>query len=250
MVRATSSVLSKRPKGWRVSAFWSQASFAWWNFFLNLIFAGSVHPADIQPIDADAVLQNTVGNIFCEGRQRAFGAAIGRDERLPAMCRHALDIDNGAGNVFANHDFEGFLHQEKRGAGVDVEHAVEQLWRGVENGAAVGEGGAVHERMDFAKMGICGGHDSPAIFHLGKVCFDKMGGASFCRNLMGDGFAFGLIASTNHQAGGSSFCKKTGSFCSKPLGAARDDCNFSFHLFFMGHGVRSILCVFCFFVGQ
>src|SRR5215211_1620581 len=54
-------------------------------FVLDDILTGCIHPADVEHIDPNAVAHNSIGNILCEGHQRAFGSSIGREKRDTAI---------------------------------------------------------------------------------------------------------------------------------------------------------------------
>ena len=115
------------------------------------VLARRVHPAEIEPVDADAPRHQREGGVLGQRRERALRDAVGREERLAAMRRHRLDVDHRACDLLAPHDGGGILQQEERRAQVDRHHALEQFGRGVEHRAAVGDAGGVDQRVDAAE---------------------------------------------------------------------------------------------------
>ena len=101
-----------------------------------------------------------------------FEHRIGGDEGLAAMRRHRLDVDHGAGDLLAPHDLRRVLHEEERRPGVDREHAVEQLGRRVEDGAAIGDRRDIDQHVD-APEGLVGlGDHLAAIVDLAEIGLD------------------------------------------------------------------------------
>jgi len=111
-------------------------------FLLDRVLARAVHPADVEAVDADAVLEHGARDVAGQRRQGAFGGRIGRKKRLPAVARHAEDIQDRPGDAAVDHRLDGGLHQKEWGPHVDCEDAIEELGRGIEDGAALRGGGA------------------------------------------------------------------------------------------------------------
>ena len=117
----------------------------------DAVLARGRHPADVEAVDADAELEQRVGDVPGQGGERALRGAIGGDEGLPAMARHRLDVDDRARDLLPPHDPHRLLDEKERRAHVDVEDLVVALLGGVENVAAVGQRGGVDERVDAAE---------------------------------------------------------------------------------------------------
>ena len=125
--------------------------------------------------------------------------AIGGDERLAAVGRHRLDVDDRALDFLATHDLRGLLDQEERRADVHVENLVEALFGGVENIAAVGDAGGVDEHVDPVEAAIRLGDHLAAVGDASKVRRDERRRAAGGLERLGDAVALGGVAPANDQ---------------------------------------------------
>ena len=166
-----------------------------------------------------------MGDVAGQGRERAFGRAISGDERLAAMGRHRLDVDDGARDAVALHDPHGFLDQEKRRADIDRENVVEAFFRCVEDVAAVGDPGGVDQHVDPAERLICGGDHRAGIGDVAQIGADEDGTGSGMdlADVERDGVAFCLVTPAQHEAGGAVVGIGPRDRLAETLGAAGDD---------------------------
>src|SRR5208337_3204596 len=79
----------------------------------DAVLARRRHPADVEAVDANTEFDERVGDIAGQRRKGAFGGAIGRNMRLPAMSRHRLDVDDRAGDLLPSHDAGRLLNEEE-----------------------------------------------------------------------------------------------------------------------------------------
>ena len=135
----------------------------------DAVFARRVHPADGQPVDADAVVHDAVGDVPGERDQRALRSAVGGDEALTAMAGHRDDVDDRAFDLLAFHHLQSMLHQEERRPHIDREHGVEQRRLGIPDRAAIGQTGRIDEYVDAAECLVGSGNDLFGILGDGKV---------------------------------------------------------------------------------
>ncbi|MNT18458.1 hypothetical protein D3C72_1536700 [compost metagenome] len=91
------------------------------------------------------------------------------------MRSNGNDVNDGTRNLMLDHHFDGFLHQEEGRANIDGENGVEQLWRGVDYGTAVGHAGAVNQPMQGTESVFRFGNDVAAGCRIGNVSGDESG---------------------------------------------------------------------------
>ena len=142
--------------------------------------------------------------------------------------RHRTDIDDPALDSVADHQLRRVLHQEEGRARVHREHAVEQLGRGVQHIAAVGQPGGVDEDVDAAEPLVGGGNDAPHILDVAEV-----GGYHFDRNVGfgGDGFRHRLTffqpTTNDHDPRSACFGESSRDRRAQSLRATCDNSNFA-----------------------
>ena len=194
----------------------------------DAVLARRVHPADGQPVDADAVVHDAVGDVLGERDQRALGGAIGGDEALAAMAGHRDDVDDRAFDLLALHHLQAMLHQEERRPHIDREHGVEQRRLGIPDRAAIGQAGRVDEDIDAAERLVGGGDDLFGILGDGKVGRheDRLGALGLERGP--DLFAARRIAAGDDEAGSAALGKQMGDRLAEPLRGAGDDGDLAF----------------------
>ena len=197
---------------------------------LRAVLARRVHPARVQGVHADPVAHQLEGDAARQRRERALGGRIGGDEGLAGVARHGADVDHGAGRALAAHDLGGLLHEEEGRAQVDREHPVEKLRRGVQDGAAVGQGGAVDQAVEFSEGRVGLGDHRPAILDVFQIRLDEMGRAAGRAQVAGDLFAAFGVAPADHQAGGAAFGEEPRRRLAQTLRAAGDHGVFAGHL--------------------
>ena len=128
------------------------------------------------------------------------------------------------GLFFADHQLGGILHQEEGRAHVDRHHPVEELGRGVEDGAAIGEAGGIDQNVDAAE-GLVGRRDhGPAVLHRGEVGGDEVHRhAGVAGDRGGDRIALFAVAPARDDAGGPRLREDAGDRRAEPLRAAGND---------------------------
>jgi hypothetical protein len=113
------------------------------------------HPADDTPtarndgVDADAIMQEIVGQRGAERDQSALARAVGRHVRLAPTCA-GPDIDNRAA-ALAYHVRDHGAAGQIGTLQVDRHDAVEQLLVGVEHRSQGADRGIVHDCVDAAE---------------------------------------------------------------------------------------------------
>ena len=164
-----------------------------------------------------------MGDVAGQDGERALRCAIGGDERLPAVGRHRLDVDDRAGDLLPPHDPRGLLDEKERRAHVDVENLVVALLGGVEDVATVGQRGGVDERVDAAEALVRLGDNLAAIGDAGEIGFDEHGRTAGRGNLACDPFALLRVAAADDYSGGAAFGEQSRDGLAEPLRAAGDD---------------------------
>jgi hypothetical protein len=106
-----------------------------------------------------------------------------------------------------------------------------QLRRGIEDGAAVGNGGDVDQRMQVAERRVGPADHPPTVLDPFQIGRDVMGGAAATRDLGGDRFAPFPVAAADHQARRPPLGERAGDRLAQALGAAGDDRVFAGELF-------------------
>jgi len=194
---------------------------------LDGVFGGTIHPAQVEAVDADAVLEHSAGHVAGQGRQGALGGGIGRQERLATVAGHADDVKNRAGTAAVDHSLNGSLHEEERRTHIDGHDAVKNFRRRVQDRAAFGGGGAVDQDVDAVKHTPGRVGHAAAIFNHGQLGPDEFRPAAPSAQLAGQPFAVGGIAAAYHQPlDQTSVHQPPGDGLAKALRAAGDDCDF------------------------
>src|SRR6185503_7387097 len=109
------------------------------------------------------------GRVLGERDQRPLRNAVGRDETLPAMTGHRDDVDDRAFDLLAFHHMDGVLDEEEGSPHVDVHHGIEKLLLGVPDGAAIGDSGGIHQRVNTAKSLVSCGYYLARIVHVCEI---------------------------------------------------------------------------------
>ena len=203
--RATSLGSSRRPKGLVFDRRLEPPVLGAVIGLHDPVLARRRHPADVEAVDADAKLEQRMGDVAGQGGERALRGAIGGDEWLPAMARHRLDVDDRARDLLAPHDPHGLLDEEERRAHVDVEDLVVALLGGVEDVAPVAQRGGVDERVDAAEALVRLGDDLAAVGDFGEIRLDEDGRTAGRGNVARDPLAPLLVAAADDESGGAAF---------------------------------------------
>ena len=189
----------------------------------DAVLARRRHPADVEAVDADAEFEQRVGDVAGQDGERALRRAIGGDERLPAMGRHRLDVDDRAGDLLPPHDPHRLLDEKERRAHVDVENLVIALLGGVEDVAPVGQRGGVDERIDAAKALVRLGDNLAAIGDAAEIGFDEHGRTAGRGNVTCNPFAPLRVAAADDYSGGAALGEQSRDGLAESLRAAGDD---------------------------
>ena len=139
-------------------------------------------PAEIEAVDADPVAQDRAGDVAGHGREGTLGGDVGGEVAGTAVDGDRDDVDDGAAARLA-HVRQAALDQEEGRAGIDGHDAVEELGRGVVDGAPVGSTGGVDEAVQGAEAGGGPVDGREAGLDIGKVGHDRLGGAALRREL-------------------------------------------------------------------
>jgi hypothetical protein len=116
------------------------------------------------------------------------------------MGRHGQDIDHGALDALASHDLGRVLHEEEGRAGVDGEHAVEQLRRGIEERAAVRDAGGIDEHIDPPEGAVRRRHHGTGVLDKRQIGAHVFGPASLPGDVVRDGAAALGVAPADDDA--------------------------------------------------
>jgi len=84
-------------------------------------------PADVEPVDPDAVEAVGVRRVAGEAGQAGLGRDVGGQVCLAAVLGGRDDVDDGSRRPPGKHVLDDCLHEEERGAQVDGDVLVEQL---------------------------------------------------------------------------------------------------------------------------
>src|SRR5690606_11723870 len=110
-------------------------------------------PADVEAVDPDPVPAVGVGGVAGQAGQTGLGRDVGGEVGRAAEFGDRDDVDDRAGRLAAQHVLHGGPHGEEGAAQVDRDVPVEHLGGRVEQGAAVGEPGRVHQAVDSTERG-------------------------------------------------------------------------------------------------
>src|SRR5829696_4780617 len=139
------------------------------------------------------------------------------------MGRHRQDVDHRALDALAPHELCRLLHQEERRPQVHRHHAVEELRRGVEDRAAVGDAGGVDEGIDAAEGALRRGDDGAGVVDAGEVGAHEYGAAALARKVGGDRLALVALAAADHEARRAAGREQPRDRLAQALRAAGDD---------------------------
>ena len=135
------------------------------------------------------------------------------------MRGHRDDVDDRAALAAAAHVLDRRLHEEERAAGVDRDVLVEEFGRRVQQAAAGGEAGAVHQPVDAAEPFARPLDRRPALRRVAHVAGDELGLRAVRPELRGHLLA-GLAAAAGDHHGGA--VARRGDGGAQTLGAAAD----------------------------
>ena len=197
--------------------------------FHDAVFTRRIHPADGQAVDADLVAHDGESRVLGERDQRALRNAIGRNETLPAMARHGDDVDDRALDLLALHHMNGVLDEKERSPHIDRHHGIEKLLLRVPDGAAVGNSGGIHQRVNTAKSLVCCGYYLARVFHAGEISFDKKCLCALLFQIGRNPRAVLFIAPRDHNAFATPIGKEMGNGFAKSLRGTGDDSDLAIH---------------------
>ncbi len=144
-----------------------------------------------------------IGGVLGQRLERTLGGAIGADEGLAGLCRHRSDIDDRAFDLLPAHDLDGLLHQEERRTHIDRKHPVEQFRARIEDRAAVGDRGSIHQRIDPPELRVAGSNHLDGILDAFEIRLDiDHFGPCLRLDFARLGLTLAGIAPANHNAGG------------------------------------------------
>ncbi len=194
---------------------------------LDDILGGSVHPADVQDVAADAIPSGRVGNVLGQRGERSLRGSVRGEERLAAVGGHGADVDDRTGHAFPAHHGDGGLREQQRRPHVHRHQPVEQLRSGVLDGAAGGEGGRIDENVQRAEDAV-----GMADQHSRRSGVAQLGGDESHVRLAGERarhrFAPLLIAAGHDQAPHTLGDEAAGDGLAEAEGAAGDQCHLAF----------------------
>ena len=134
-------------------------------------------------------------------------------------------------DAVATHQLDALLHQEEGATDIDGEDPVEQLRRGVEDGAAIGIAGRVHERVDPAEDPVRLRHDPTAGVHILKLRLSEdRAGAGLFGDPRRDRLAALAAAPRDDEAGGMARREFACDGRAQPLRRPRDDGDLARHI--------------------
>ncbi len=116
---------------------------------LVVIFAVGQDPADVQVVEAHAVVAVRVGEVARERLQAALREAVVEQVRLPTVRVDRADVEHAALGFFEMRQRR--LNQENRRTQVDRHHALEERNRRRLQVRARDDRGVVHDPVDAAK---------------------------------------------------------------------------------------------------
>ncbi|MNF53965.1 hypothetical protein D3C84_353740 [compost metagenome] len=176
--------------------------------------------------DAVALLLAVRGDRTGHRRHRALGRRVGAERRHAAQRRQRGHVDDRAAAGFL-HRLYGVLAAEEVAVVVDALHLLEQLQRGVLDGADGEDGGVVDQHIEAAE-GRQGGFDHPLPIGLaGDVVTHEQGVAA---DLGGRTLAGFLVEIGEHHLGPFAG-QQLGILQTDATGGASDDANLAFDSF-------------------
>ena len=137
------------------------------------------------------------------------------------MGRHGQDVDHRALDLLPPHDLGGLLHQEEGRAHVDREHAVEQFRARVEDRAAVGDAGGVHQHVDAPERAVGPRGDLARLLDAREVGLHEFRAAALGRDLPRHGLPALRVAAADHEAGGAALGEGAGDGLARGPGCRR-----------------------------
>jgi hypothetical protein len=187
---------------------------------LQRVLALGRGPADVQPVDADAVGLQLVAGVARERRERRLRCRVRGESGLAAVAGHRDDVDDAPAGARASHDARGLLHEQERRAGVDREEAVPELGGRVVERPAGAKARGVHEAVDAVEALVARAYHAAAVVRVGQVRGDEQRVAA---ELVAHRLSPLAIAAAHHHPCRSQRSGTARNRGAQPLGAPRDD---------------------------